>query len=502
MRLSHKLTLSLLPAVVLVLGAFAFIRIDREVVLFEQDTRRDHRIVATTLAVVAGTLWNSGGEATVVDVIRQADATRSGVSIRWVSTSSQASVDLQPVMGLAKLSRLQPKEPLQEVIQTPPTTDMWPADEDLLLTYAAASVGGKVVGAVEVAESLSPRTAYLEDTIRNTLLLTLSLALASALVIFAVGRTLIARPVDALIRFARSMGNGESTTTTTVAQRDELGDLGRALEAAARQLETARERAHLEEEAKLKTLEQLRHAERLATTGKLASALAHEIGTPLNVVSGHAQLIAKGHLAADQVSEGARTIKGQCDRIAKLVRELLDYARRRPPRISMVNLADVARMTTDLLGPLATRRNVRLAFAGSEPAKVEADGFQSQQVVTNVVMNAIQATPAGGDVTVRVCQTERSHGWDKTNASLGMWGVVSVEDTGQGIVPENLEQVFEPFFTTKSSGEGTGLGLSIACDILREHGGFIEVHSEPGRGARFELHWPCNPEGPTAGVAS
>jgi signal transduction histidine kinase len=145
------------------------------------------------------------------------------------------------------------------------------------------------------------------------------------------------------------------------------------------------------------------------------------------------------------------------------------------------------RVTVDLLGPLAKRKEVTLAFEANDEGVAVVDAFQAQQALTNIVMNAVQASPAGGQVHVTLDRQELRHA-ERVDAAPADYVRISVSDSGPGVPKNQTEQIFEPFFTTKISGEGTGLGLSIARDIVREHGGWIAVSSH--QGATFELYWP------------
>jgi two-component system, NtrC family, sensor kinase len=248
------------------------------------------------------------------------------------------------------------------------------------------------------------------------------------------------------------------------------------------------QRIRSEAAERLAAMEQLRHADRLKTVGRLAAGIAHELGTPLNVVSGRAGLIASGKLSDEEIQQSAWTIKAEAERITGIIRQLLDFARRRSPQRVQIDLRDVARQTTQLLEPLALKRGVTLTVQGNGHAVTAcADFAQIQQVVTNLVMNAIQAMGNGGQVCVRMGNQTRGA---ETDAAPSNHAFLCVEDQGTGITPEDLEHIFEPFFTTKHVGEGTGLGLSIAEGIIREHGGWMEVDSRPGEGSRFTVFLP------------
>jgi PAS domain S-box-containing protein len=265
------------------------------------------------------------------------------------------------------------------------------------------------------------------------------------------------------------------------------------LEQRAKQLQEAWAKVRSESEARIAALEQLRHEDRLKTVGKLASGIAHELGTPLNVISGYAGMIAGGSLSSHETTESARTIKNQSERIANIVRQILDFARRRPSQRMAVDLQQLARQTLDLMAPLAQKQNVKLILKDADGAAVvTADVEQMRQVLLNLIANAVQAMHHGGNVEVTIGRACGHLPADCTDP--GRYVCVSVLDQGEGIPEENLSRIFEPFFTTKGPGKGTGLGLAIAEGIIREHGGWIAAESAPGKGSRFCVYLPKEEE--------
>ena len=234
--------------------------------------------------------------------------------------------------------------------------------------------------------------------------------------------------------------------------------------------------------AHVATVDQLRHRVRLALIGQLASGLAHELGTPLNVIAGRTRLLEESLLAQPELAAHTHSILEHTHRMTRIIRQLLDFARRRGPEPGRVDLQELCRRVLELLQPMASKRRVLLTMqpAGGDSAAT-VDYNQIQQAVSNLVMNAIQAMPTGGEVTVSFhCENEQ-------RVSL------LIRDTGTGIAKAHLDRIFEPFFTTQGAGEGTGLGLSITEGIVRDHGGQIEVESEVGRGSCFQLHLPRFP---------
>jgi signal transduction histidine kinase len=230
------------------------------------------------------------------------------------------------------------------------------------------------------------------------------------------------------------------------------------------------------------TLAQLRHADRLANVGQLASGVAHELGTPLNVVMAHASLIDSEESTADEKRAGARRILGAAEKMTKIIR-------RSGPQKAQCDLRQLTAEALDLLRPIAAKSSVQLELEdGPTETTVHADAGQVQQVVTNLVMNAIHAMPKGGHVKVGI-RAERAHPPTKPDAIRDGF-CLTVEDEGPGILPDDLQHIFEPFFTTKDVGEGTGLGLPVSYGIVQDHGGWLTVETEVGEGTAFLVHLP------------
>ena len=255
------------------------------------------------------------------------------------------------------------------------------------------------------------------------------------------------------------------------------------IDAIARQLaliierrDAAAERAKLEE--------QLRHADRLATIGQLATGVAHELNEPLGNVLGFAQLATKAINAGEPVAADLQKITKAALHAREIVKKLMLFARQAPRRKTAVNLNTVVLESLYFVEARCAKQGIELVrrLKPSLP-DIVADPSQLQQVLVNLVVNAVQAMPSGGRLTIR---TGRADG----HVSL------VVEDTGLGMSDEVRQQIFIPFFTTKDVDEGTGLGLSVVHGIVSAHGGSIAVKSEPGRGSRFEILLPV------AGVAT
>lgn len=284
----------------------------------------------------------------------------------------------------------------------------------------------------------------------------------------ALGAWLVERPVTLIRRSVRALGDRRARPPIARDRRDEHGD-------PATELKAARER--------IVARERLQHADRLQTIGQLASGVAHELGTPLSVIGVRARLIASGETTGREAQASAAAILDQSARMTAIVRQLLDYARRHGSPMGLVDLRQVVSGSLAMVEPLAAKHDVRVDLVLPEqPAVVRGDNTQLQQVVTNVVMNGIQAMTVGGRLRVEIGQAPAAQG-----AATADWIWLRVTDEGSGIAAEHLPHVFEPFYTTKPVGEGTGLGLAVVQAIVREHGGWITATNEPGAGASFTI---------------
>lgn len=304
------------------------------------------------------------------------------------------------------------------------------------------------------------------------------------------------RPIRQLMRGVEEIGRGNLEARIAAESRTEIGNLAHAFNRMAEGLREARERSRAEEDRRMALERQLRHADKLAAIGKLASELAHEAGTPLNVISGRARLLRREFPPGDPRLENLDIIRNQVERISRVIRRFLDLGR--PPRLQRerVDLDPVIREVAAFLAPELRKRQIRLALSLPPwlPALM-ADPDGLSQVLLNVLVNAVAAVPPAGRIEISVGSANGPgpKGMQTgPGAETTMPGIeIRVCDNGPGIAPENLPRIFEPFFSTKP-GEGTGLGLSISRDIVTEHGGWIGVESRPGEGTTVRVWLPVS----------
>ena len=298
--------------------------------------------------------------------------------------------------------------------------------------------------------------------------------LAGSAMLWWLNRKLVVRPVAALLAGTRRVSEGDLTTVIPVSGRHELSALAKAFNEMTRNLAD--------------TQRQLAQADKLASVGRLAAGVAHEINNPLTGVLSYASLLRKRMEHDPPACEDLDVIVRETVRCRGIIRELLDFARPTAPARKAMDLNEIVRHSVSVVMTQLTLNHVNLSLdLTSDLPSVLADGNQIQQVVVNLLLNAADAIgEEGGSIKAT---TRRG-----TSASIEFL----LEDSGRGIAPEDLPRIFEPFFTTKGN-RGTGLGLAVSWGIVEAHGGSLEVESKPGRGTQFTLRLPTALE-PTGGT--
>lgn len=224
------------------------------------------------------------------------------------------------------------------------------------------------------------------------------------------------------------------------------------------------------------SFEQIKRADRLSAVGQLAAGLAHELRNPLGAIAGAADILEREPGSEERRREFLAIIKKETRRLDRLLANLLDFAKPRQPRIQPVSVDQIVGAVVALAGHTAERQGIRLETDLPPQAAVRGDPEQLQQVILNLTLNAIQAMPEGGRITLSARREDS-------------FFAIRVTDEGEGIPEESLDRIFDPFYTTKESG--TGLGLAVAHQIVVQHGGRIQVARNPGKGVTFTVLLPA-----------
>jgi two-component system, NtrC family, sensor kinase len=374
-------------------------------------------------------------------------------------------------------------------------------DGDNWIMSAALREGGQTVGCLNLRVSKSRSNVVTESLVLRNLFL----MLASLTVVFLVIHVFFLRsvrgPMREMVRVMECAEGGQLEVRAQVFSRDETGQLAEHLnrmlgrlmnfntELAGKVEEATHELAERNVELKrineelFETQKKLARSERLAVAGQLAASLAHEIGTPLNSISGHVQLLARQKNADEVTVRRLEIIDAQIENIVRTVKQLLSWTHRLDLQIGPVDLRHLLEESVLLSSPGLQSRKIAVRMEWpNQSARVYADAGYLQQVFLNLINNSMDAMPRGGELRARLS------GANANPAQVA----VEIEDTGEGIPAETLPHIFEPMFTTKRMGTGTGLGLAVCDQIIRQHGGTIHVASEVGKGTIFTILLPVD----------
>jgi signal transduction histidine kinase len=302
------------------------------------------------------------------------------------------------------------------------------------------------------------------------------------------------RPIKELLMGAKAVGQGDLAFRVIVpGSGNKINELAREFNRMAESLAEQRAMAERESEERLALERELRHSERLATVGRLAAGVAHEMGAPLNVIKGRVEMMRdRPEAPLEKRLRNLEIVGAQADAITRIVRQLLTLARPFHLRREPLALSSLFAGVVELLEEEARQSGVSIAVNSNNGTRVDGDRALLHQALMNLCLNAMHAMEVkGGQLRIEIMNQAPAESLLAAGAKNGAGFVgVRVSDTGLGIVPEHLPHVFDPFFTTKEVGKGTGLGLSVSRRIVEEHGGWIEAANRPEGGAAFTCRLP------------
>ncbi|MFL6228687.1 MAG: sensor histidine kinase [Pyrinomonadaceae bacterium] len=426
------------------------------------------------------------------------------------------------------------KAALRSGMPSKTVTPLGDANNSRYRIFAPVTEGGRVSGAVEIVERLDSAATIAWRYGRSAIWLGLAAVALITLGVSFLFRQTVYRPVGRLLDAMARARAGDLEALAPALAPNEIGILAREYNSLITRLrEMTRERERQKdvlqervneataeladrnlqlEEANLelwRTARRLTELERLAAAGQTAAQFAHEVGTPLNLISGHVQLLmlAGARADSDAARERLETISAQIERIERIVRRMLDRTRPETGEMEPLDLNALLRRTFDATTPTLDAKGVRLDAALAEVLpRVRGDADRLQQVFINLINNALDAMPEGGGLAVT---TFAEDGDGSLRAAAQGAGdepagaarvVVDFADTGCGMSEEVRARIFDPLYTTKARGRGTGLGLVVVSQVVGDHGGRIEVETARGRGARFRLIFPAVAHGGDAEV--
>ncbi|MHC4079004.1 MAG: sensor histidine kinase [Planctomycetota bacterium] len=351
----------------------------------------------------------------------------------------------------------------------------------------------KVLGVVDIGVSLGETDRRVAAAESRALGIGLSSTLLVCVLIGLFVYRFVNRPVKRLMAGIRGVSEGRFDSSIHVDSANELGHLAHAFNKMTQDLGTARaelrtwaDRLEKQVEEKTRDLQiaqtQVVRSEKLSSLGILAAGVAHELNSPLTGILTFAHLLLKKAPEDTQEREDLQLIVNECNRCSSIIRHLLDFSRENPPEKTASNINEIIQRAVSLVEHQALFHDIEIdSRLGPSLLPVEVDFSQMQQVFLNLLVNAAEAMPNGGKVTIH------SYSPESTPERL----VVEVQDTGSGIPKELINKIFDPFFTSKAVGKGTGLGLAVIYGIVKRHGGLIEVVSTPGAGTTFSVSLPA-----------
>jgi signal transduction histidine kinase len=350
----------------------------------------------------------------------------------------------------------------------------------------------EITGMLEIARPADVLEATSDDVWRVVTMVLLIVGITTVMVgVFAM--RLVSRPITKLLSGIDDVAKGDLSHVILSERDDEIGAIATRFNEMTFSLRESRGETQRQNEAKLALEQRLGQTEKLATLGQLAAEIAHEVGTPLNVIAGRARAIQRKAREPEVIEKNAGIIAEQTARITRIIQRLLDFTRRKVGSTTAreVNLNDIAQSTIELLaGQLASARvKVRLERT-AQPARVAGDSDRLQQVLINLLLNAVQAMPDGGALVVETGAVRRTRPGLEGSAEQDFVSV-AVIDTGVGIPAEIKDRIFDPFYTTKEGQGGTGLGLAVVSGIVKEHDGWIDVEDAKLGGTVFRVFLPA-----------
>ena len=503
MRLTSRLLLSVLPLVALMMAGFgAWLLVERERSLVPE-MQRQTRVYAQAVDIAFEYALRDLDQARMQEFIDRlsADSRIFGVllygaegSLRYASDSLSGaaaapdSILSQVLQGGEELTfeRVIDNRRVFAVLRSirePPS--------DTARGNIPAGAPGAVLGALEIAQPFELLKGEQQRVRAEVVLVTLALMAGLSLMLVIVTHRLVERPLQRLAAATRDLGEGNvDAHVLTSLGALELNALAREFNEMVERLGSARRALLQESETRVRLERRLAEAEKLATVGTVAAGLAHEIGAPLNVISGRAEMMLQQHGSDARISRHLESIIAQIGRITRTVRSLLDYARRPERRDESVSVSAVIDSTVDLLEAEFVKGSVTVARQDSADVWVQGDADQLQQVLVNLILNALQAMDNQTEqrhITIRVWQSEVDPALGSADA------VIEIGDSGPGLADEISGRLFTPFSTTKATG--TGLGLVVARSMIQDHGGTLTGTNrrEGERGAIFTVNLPATP---------
>ena len=498
MRIGTRITAATALVVTLTLTVYAFFevraRADNRQRAIESEARATGLALRTTLETLGADIAHVDPLRLTRDLGRELGRSGAGWRVSIVAADDPGPGKPPAGPGLSVTQRRR----LAALTNAPQLALLERERGDLVLALplrAQGKDGIEVTGMLELARPVAYLEAAWRGDVWRAIGYVVVIAALTTIAVFLATRSLMTRPMAKLLGGVDEVARGDLSHVLLSERDDEIGAIATRFNDMTFSLRESRAETRRSADAKHTLEQRLAHTEKLATIGQIAAEIAHEVGTPLNVIAGRARATHKKAGDPEVVAKNATIIEEQTARITRIIQRLLDFARRRvgPPGMSRLNLNQITLTTMELLGSqfAAAKVKTRLIRAEGLP-QVVADSDRVQQVLLNLLLNAIQAMPDGGAVAVETSAvTQQRPGLEL--APEQAFVRVEVSDTGPGIPRDRRDKIFEPFYTSKDGQGGTGLGLAVCAGIVKEHDGWIEVDEAATGGAVFRVYLPAAP---------
>ncbi len=369
---------------------------------------------------------------------------------------------------------------------------LWPGKRELCLS-SPLRYRGRVIGGISAISSLVPVYEILRSSEKLVILyIILDTAILALVGIYLLSR-IVVNPIHRLLRMTEEYEDNELVLSAGDTQANEIGNLSRALTNMLKRLnENKKElKSHIvslekaNKELKAAQNEIIR-SEKLASIGRLAAGIAHEIGNPVGIILGYIDLIRKGGLSKEEEKDFLIRAESEVTRVNIIIRQLLDFSRNTTELIEKCSVHDLITSTVEMLSPKSRMSELKISLdLAAEKDYVLADKNQLQQVFMNILINSIDALDEAGPGIAN------AHIEVSSRNKNGLLELKFI-DSGPGMPPGEIDRIFDPFYTTKEPGRGTGLGLSVCYRIIEELGGTIKAESAPGNGMTIFIELPVN----------
>jgi signal transduction histidine kinase len=490
-RLSLSIALWLTVAVLIILGGHGWIQLREEEGDLDAAARQELTLVATATRSAVENAIRDNQEADVTALLEQVEVKDPAVDVfvlgeggRLLGSSVGAEGNLTKVRNLVRDMDLQ-------------TLRVEELSTGELAAVAPLRIRDSMGQLVVVLPLIGLRADLADE--RRAVAVSVGLLIAAlVMMIWVVVRLRVHLPLRQIIAGVRQIRSGDLSARIGLVGTYEFAELAREFDAMTGSLEQAQHDLATAAEAREKLELEMQRANRMAIVGEFAATLAHEIGSPLQVLNGRARdLATREDLPADATRSAAILVE-QTDRVHHIVERLLDVARRKAPELVDFDIRESVQRVVELVSAHARRLGVQLDVDFQDVPRLRGDRAQVQQVLLNLIQNALRATSEGGGV-VRITIYRSS--FARASESRPRRSVaIMVDDTGSGIPQDILDRVFEPFFTAwdgERTSRGSGLGLAVVKSIVTDHGGIVRAEALPqGSGARFVVHFPVQVEYP------